>query len=213
MTDSSQLLSSFSELQLDALAETFNLSLGEAAAVFSEMVSETIELSVPTVKILHRDELIAEVGHAGPVNSSGRLCGINQHFEAGELFSTDTMLVFPEKGSLEIVRRMLGDTTSVDQITELEQDALAEIGNIIINSCMSSLANLFHSTIEGTLPVVETNEAVTLFNNHIANDLILVAKIGMTMSTQDISGYMLFIMDVNSVKGFMLQVQKLFGIE
>ena len=33
----------FSELELDALAEAFNLSLGEAAATFSAIVREEIE--------------------------------------------------------------------------------------------------------------------------------------------------------------------------
>ena len=38
------------EFQLDALAETFNMSLGEAAAIFSQIVSEEIKLSVPIVE-------------------------------------------------------------------------------------------------------------------------------------------------------------------
>ncbi|WP_018151277.1 chemotaxis protein CheC [Leeia oryzae] len=212
MTDDKQLFADFTELQLDALAETFNLSLGEAAAVFSEMVAEPIELTVPTVKILRREELLKELGKVQGADKVDRLCAINQHFDAGDAFHTDTMLVFPEQGSLEIVRKMLGDGTSIDQITELEQDALAEIGNIIINSCMSSLANLFQTTIEGTLPVVKTTEAASLFDPYINSDVILIAQIGMTMSTQNISGYMLFIMDVASVRGFMAQVQRLFGI-
>ena len=47
----------FSELEMDALTEAFNLSLGEAAATFSAIVREEIELSVPTIEILSRDQL------------------------------------------------------------------------------------------------------------------------------------------------------------
>ena len=36
----------FSELEMDALTEAFNLSLGEAANTFSAIVREEIELSV-----------------------------------------------------------------------------------------------------------------------------------------------------------------------
>ncbi len=202
----------FTELQLDALAETFNLSLGEAAATFSAIVHEEITLSVPTVEVLNREDLAQRLENMQRSETRDRLCGINQHFHAGNNFQTETLLLFPEQGSLEIVRRMLGDTTPIEQITELEQDALAEIGNIIINSCMSSLANLFGTEMIGTLPTVEANTARALLEQHSHDEVILVARIGMTMAAQNTSGFVLFIMDVPSIQTFMKQVERLFNI-
>lgn len=186
----------FSELEMDALTEAFNLSLGEAAATFSVIVREEIELSVPTIEILSRDELTQRLESVQPSAAGDRLCRINQQFDAASGFQTDALLLFPEHGSLEIVRRMLGDDTPVQQITELEQDALAEIGNIIINSCMSSLANLFGTEMRGSLPRVQSRTARTLLDDKSDSDVILVARIGMTMAAHNLSGYVLFIMDV-----------------
>lgn len=187
-------------------------ALTEAANTFSAIVREEIELSVPTIEIVSREELTLRLESTQPGGASERLCRINQHFDATSGFQTDALLLFPEHGSLEIVRRMLGDDTSIEHITELEQDALAEIGNIIINSCMSSLANLFGTEMSGSLPRVQSRTARTLLDDKAATDVILVARIGMTMAAHNLSGFVLFIMDVPSIEHFMDQVSRLFRL-
>ena len=202
----------FTALELDALTEAFNLSLGEATAAFSAIVREEIELSVPVVEFVARDELARRLqsGQAGGVED--RLCRINQHFHTSDGFATDALLLFPEQGSLEIVRRMLGADTSAEHITELEQDALAEIGNIIINSCMSSLADLFGSEIIGSLPRVQSSSVARLLEDKAPDSLVLMARIGMKMSAHNLSGFVLFLMDVPSIDHFMGEVRRLFGL-
>ena len=131
-----------SDIEQDALGESFNLALGQAAAVFADLVNDEIQLSVPMVEILEREALVNRLEELAGAKESQALCCIAQHYVAGNAFDTDALLLFPERGSLEIVRRMLGRSEiQLDQITELEQDALGEIGNIIINSCMSGLSN------------------------------------------------------------------------
>ncbi|MFZ1851291.1 MAG: hypothetical protein WAU15_03515 [Nitrosomonas sp.] len=197
------------EFQLDALAETFNMSLGEAAAIFSQIVSEEIKLSVPIVELLCQKDLAARMIAIRGNRSQERLCGITQHFTTKDSFNTDTMLIFSEHGSLEIIRRMLGSTANVESITELEQDALAEIGNIIINGCMSTISNLFQKPSLGTLPCVATNTADALFASR-SSDHVLLVKIGMHLASQNIDGYVLFLMDVDSIRHFVKEVEQVF---
>ena len=202
-----------SDIEQDALGESFNLALGQAAAVFADLVNEEIQLSVPTVEILEREVLVKRLEELTGKKTAQDLCCIAQHYVAGNAFDTDTLLLFPERGSLEIVRRMLGRTEiHLDQITALEQDALGEIGNIIINSCMSGLANILGTEVIGTLPGVQTIKPANLLDDHPKNEVILVAKIGMTMLTHDVTGYVLFIMDVPSLTAFMSSVRSFFGI-
>lgn len=202
----------FSELELDALAEAFNLSLGEAAATFSAIVREEIELSVPIVEFITREALTHRLLADQPDGGAARLCRINQSFTDENNCTTDALLLFSEHGSLEIVRRMLGDDTPIQHITELEQDALAEIGNIIINSCMASLANLLGSELIGSLPRVQCKDADSLLNDKDPDALILVARIGMTMSAHNLSGFVLFLMDVPAVDHFMTRIAEVFRL-
>lgn len=198
------------DMQLDALGETFSLALGEAASVFAAMLSQEVELSVPHVELLTREALVTRF----EAQADRRLCGIQQHFAADTGFRTDAMLVFPEESCLGLVRQMLRQE-DISQFTELEQDALAEIGNIIINACMSRLADRLGTEIEGSLPHVLVNEPRKLFkpagDPSIAAG-ILVARIDMRIARADVSGFVLFIMDVASIRTFVAQVSRLFGI-
>jgi chemotaxis protein CheC len=196
---------------MDALTEAFNLSLGEAAATFSAIVREEIELSSRWSN--SSPAMNSPVACRAPRTAAPRTAcaGSTSTFHRRRLCHR-CLLLFPEQGSLEIVRRMLGDDTSIEHITELEQDALAEIGNIIINSCMSSLADLFGSEIIGSLPRVQCSSIPRLLDDKSPDNLILVARIGMSMSAHNLSGFVLFLMDVPSIDHFMAQVSRLFGL-
>jgi chemotaxis protein CheC len=130
------------ELERDALGEAFNMALGEAAASFADLVQEEITLSVPSVDLLARQELAERLAALELPGLAERLTAISQNFHSQDrLLNTEALLLFGEHGSLEIVRRMLGQhDMPLEHITELEQDALGEVGNIIINSCMNTLA-------------------------------------------------------------------------
>lgn len=198
----------------DALAEAFNLALGEAAASFAEIVHDEITMSVPVVELMHRRELVERLRQMPHAGDSGKLCSIAQHFEGDDgLLGTEAMLLFPERGSLEIVRCMLGESSpAADQISELEQDALAEVGNIIINSCMNSLAMIFDTEMVGTLPGVRAAAPDELFTHCPGSDTVLVARIGMCMQAHQITGYVLFLMNIASLTSSVERIRTYFGL-
>ena len=79
-----------SELQQDALLEIFNVSIGRAASAMSDMVSETINMSVPAMQFLTRKE----AGDILDLKGRRRICSVAQGF-AGS-FSGEAVLMFPE---------------------------------------------------------------------------------------------------------------------
>lgn len=200
----------------DALAEAFNLALGEAAASFAEIVHEEIQMTVPVVELLPRSELVQQLQNLPREGVSSKLCSIAQRFDRQQGgLSTEAILLFPEQGSLEIVRRMLGEENppAASQISELEQDALAEVGNIIINSCMNSLAQIFDAELIGTLPGVRSAEPQELFAGHPGTEMVLMARIGMNMLTQQISGYVLFLMELSALETGIERIRHFFALE
>ena len=141
----------------DALAEVFNMALGEASAQFAELVNEEIELAVPQVELVAKPALVAriEADSAAPQPGIERaaLCRIGQSFHSQRHdLQTEAVLLFPERGSLEIVRRMLGESVSADDLSEMEQEALSEIGNIILNACFSAISDLLHTDFKSSMP-------------------------------------------------------------
>lgn len=200
----------------DALAETFNMALGEASAQFAELVGEEIELSVPVVDLVPRENLVARLVDSDGLGPRTALCRIAQTFRSRQAdLDTQAVLIFTEQGSLEIVRRLLGDAhAEVEGLNEIEQDALGEIGNIVINSCMNSLAHIFDREMVGTLPDVRTGMAGDLFGRaeSAGHSATLFARISMRMSSRRISGHVLFIMDLRSLQIGVRQIRQFFGL-
>ncbi len=203
------------ELERDALGEAFNMALGEAAASFAELVQEEITLSVPSVDLLARQELAERLAALQLPGLAERLTAISQNFHSQDrLLNTEALLLFGEQGSLEIVRRMLGQhDMPLEHITELEQDALGEVGNIIINSCMNTLSGIFGTEMIGSLPDVLQASADNLFDGHQAGQVVLMVRIGMGLQSHDITGYVLFLMDLPSLDQVIRKVRLYFGME
>lgn len=201
-----------SPLEKDALAEAFNVALGAASSTFAEVVHTEVLMSVPAVDLLTREQLVAQLHTLPDSTGNRRLVSIAQDFASGLDINTDAVLLFPHQASLEVVRRMLGDHAEVQDITELEQDALAEIGNIIINSCMATLADMFGVEFEGSLPHVASTEVDQLVTHLHAGDATLLAQISMTLRASNVSGMVLFLMNVPSLQSLIGHMRSYFGL-
>ncbi|MFT2612665.1 hypothetical protein ACMWPE_25085, partial [Escherichia coli] len=53
---------------------------------------------------------------------------------------------------LSIVRDMMGSQMSLDELAEFEREAMCELGNIILNACLSAMADMLEITLNSSLP-------------------------------------------------------------
>jgi chemotaxis protein CheC len=193
-----------SELQHDALVEIFNIGVGHAAAAMSDIVNEEVTMSVPSISFLNRAQAAAMLGNA----NGERICGISQHYEGA--FKTEAILMFPEDKSLEIVRLMVGESVPLKELTEMEQEAMSEIGNIILNSCVGTLANIFAQELEGSLPQyhVGTSEEILTASGGLADTVVLMLHIDFVLEKHQIHGYVAFILDLTALHDLREQVDR-----
>jgi chemotaxis protein CheC len=192
------------ELQHDALVEIFNIGVGHAARAMSDIVNEAVTMSVPTISFLNRAEAASMLG-----NKDGqRVCGVSQHYQGA--FSTEAILMFPEDKSLDIVRLMVGESVSLKELTEMEQEAMSEIGNIILNSCVGTLANSFAQELSGSLPQyhVGTSEQILGASGGQADTVVLVLHIDFILETHQIHGYVAFVLDMSALEDLQVQVDR-----
>jgi chemotaxis protein CheC len=186
------------ELQRDALGEIFNIGVGRAASSLSQIVNDTVLLSAPEVMLVHREDAAKVL-----LGSEFRqFSTVSQHFSGA--FDAEAMLVFPESNALEIVRLMVGPHMSVEELSEFEQEAMCEVGNIILNACMSALADLFHLALNGTLPVHRFGDTESLsFLSGGDSQMVLVLQVDMTISQQRVQGHILFLLSVASMQSLL----------
>lgn len=197
-----------SELQRDAITELLNIGMGRAAAALSEMVSEEVHLSVPSVEVLSR----TEAAHKINGNPHKRIAAVRQHFQGP--FWGDAILLFPQEKSLELVRILLREENiPLETLTELERDALTEVGNIILNCCLSSLGDMLHYEVTSHLPIFITGTATEVLENDNAyspqqDDVVMFLRMDFALRSKDISGYVAFILEIPSIAQFKLRIDQ-----
>jgi chemotaxis protein CheC len=185
-----------SDLELDAITELVNLGVSRAALNLARMVHEEVVLTVPKVALMGRQEAIRTLGE----RESRSLVAVHQVFE-GEITGR-ALLIFPEEKSLELVRAVVGSDLSLEEIIELEQEALAETGNVILNSCLATLANSLESNLKISLPEVLRGEGSKFFSLEpppIAGTTVMFIYINFAMRRRDINGYIAMMMDLPSL--------------
>lgn len=186
-----------SDLQLDALTELVNLGVSRAAGNLAVMVREEVVLSVPRVALMTRQDAIQMLNQ----RDSRNLVAVHQTFE-GEIVGR-ALLIFPEERSLELVRSLVSSELSNEEIIELEQEALAETGNVILNSCLATIANSLESRLKISLPEVIRGESTRFFNlppPPAAGPTVLFVYINFTVRRRDIEGYIAMLMDLPSLE-------------
>ena len=192
-------LFNLSELELDALTELVNIGVSRAASSLGAMVGEQVLLSVPSVVIVSRSRAADLIGGT----RQDQLVAVRQAFH-GDV-SGRALLIFPEKNSLELVRAVAGERLSLEDILDLEHEALAEIGNIILNACIATVANLLERNLTMSLPEIVRGDSDGLFDlgAAIADDVVLFVHINFSLKGHRIMGYVAMVMDfasLNSLK-------------
>jgi chemotaxis protein CheC len=184
------------ELEMDALTELVNLGVSNAALSLREMVREEVVLSVPRVSIMTRNDAIANLGEG----ASRRLVAVHQHFE-GDIQGR-ALLIFPEAKSMELVRAVVGGDLPLEELMELEQEALAETGNVILNGCLGTIANNLQRSLRISLPEVVHGDSTEFFNlappPNVA-DGVLFIYINFVVRERDITGYIAMLLDLPSL--------------
>jgi chemotaxis protein CheC len=184
------------ELERDALTELVNIGVSRAAANLRKMVGEQVLLSVPSVEVVTREGakvLIRE-------RESGELVAVRQDFEG--VFSGRALLIFPKSNSMALVHAVTGGGLSVEDAAEMENEALAETGNVVLNSCLATMANMLQRPLTMSLPEVIRGDGSALFDMSLAgadDGVVLFLYINFAINDRDIRGYIAMLMDMPSL--------------
>ncbi len=183
-------------LEHDALTELVNIGVSRAAASLRNMVGDPVTLSVPSVEVVSRRAAATLIRE----RESGELVAVRQDFEGA--FSGRALLIFPHANSLDLVRAVAGEALSAGEIEALETEALAETGNIVLNGCLATMANMLQQPLTMSLPQVIRGGGHLLFElSHQVADggVVLFLYINFTISGRNIRGYIAMLMDMPSL--------------
>lgn len=183
--------------QKDLIKEIFNTGVGAASATLEEMAGTEVLLTVPYVDIIRLGDLISEIKKSeGP-----SLSAITQNYSGP--FEGTAILLYSETSSLKLVQLLTGTALPVERISEFEEDALCEVGNIVLNACLATVGNIFKAEIETELPKLLTGSAekVLTLNGKLPMDRpVIFLKMGFNLATRELRGYLGFILDAAKIE-------------
>ncbi len=193
-----------SELQQDMLGELLNMGIGRAAESLSEMTNEEVLLSVPKLELLTRDELTLRIA----AEEQHPLRAVRQPF-TGTL-AGEGLICFPEERSLELVRVALQRDIPLEQMTELEEEALLEVGNIILNACLSTFSDTLDIEVATGLPTPLSGHRAQIVDQlqGSGDDVVFFMSICFTLKGRDITGGVTFVLDVGSLAALLSSVDE-----
>ncbi|WP_198264985.1 hypothetical protein [sulfur-oxidizing endosymbiont of Gigantopelta aegis] len=191
------------EMEFDLLTELFNVGIGRSAAALSEMLHQEIQLSVPEISFCSVDELLERFPN------DENIITVSQDISGP--FDMQSMLLFPVSGSLNVIRAMLGNHLSDEMATELQQEAFTEIGNIVLNACIGIIAKMLDDNFVIKLPQFSDDKAENLFkNSHFnTNQVVMSMQVDLTLTTNQISGHIAFVLGSVSMDSIKLQLNKM----
>jgi chemotaxis protein CheC len=184
------------ELERDALTEIVNIGVSRAASNLRKMIGGEVLLSIPSIDVVSQTRAARLISE----REVSELIAVRQNFLGS--FSGCALLIFPETNSLELVRAVTGGELSAAELVEMEHEALAETGNIILNSCLATMANMLKRSLSMTLPEVIRGTGATLFDvdkSGKSDGLVLFLYINFSVRKHDIRGYIAMILDLPSL--------------
>ena len=140
-------------MHFDVLREIGNIGQGNAASSLSQMLSQTIDISVPTVKLLDFNESVEYLG--GPENVVlGMLVGLKGDINGMMLYVLQKS--FANSMLKAVFGKEINDLTELD---EMDLSFIREIGNILAGSYVNAISSLTGLTIDISVPTISIDMA------------------------------------------------------
>ena len=190
--------------QDDYLTEVINIGMGKAVSILNEMTDIKVNLCVPKVQLLPISEVISHF------KNTQKMVTVKLSFN-GE-FAGDSLILFPQKSGEKLVELLTGEVVEEDDSSGLTAEVLTEVGNIVLNSMVGSLANIFISNFTYSVPLYEydTPENIITKNqrDEFSSSYALIATTNFNMDDNNIQGDILMLFNVSSITSFINEIDQ-----
>lgn len=133
-----------SAIQLDALREVGNIGAGNAATALSQLINKKVDMSVPSVNVVPFDDIFSRIG--GEEVVIGVIVRVLGDTPGNILF------IFEKDTAQDLIETLIGKRE--ENISEMGNSVLCEIGNIISSSYMNAISKFTNLVITPSVPAV-----------------------------------------------------------
>jgi chemotaxis protein CheC len=181
--------------QLDALGELVNLGVGQAAETLNRMLETHVRLEAPQVQFLPLGDMKTVANSLG----GGNFAAIRLPFRG--VVGGFASLLFPPSDAVTIADLMVGNASDATDLDAMRIGALQEVGNIVLNAVMGTMASLLDEHLEYTIPTFVEDSLPRMLHletgNHDAH--FILARVTFLLETHRIEGNVILYLEVGSV--------------
>lgn len=134
----------FSSMELDAIAEVLNISLGSSATAVSNMLNRRVDITTPTVHVLPSEEF--ELGSIDPA------VGVEITYVSG--LSGNNIMLLRRQDVHAVVDILMGQQTPVEDFVfdELSMSAICEVMNQMMGASATALSEFLGRMVNISTP-------------------------------------------------------------
>ncbi len=197
-------------LRNDILKEIFNISVGKAAGLLSEIIDRTILLTVPQVDVLDINQEIPLDNYL-PKVTDGALMVSSISFH--DILKGKANLIFPAHKMRTFINLCMNENGEQEDtyFTDIDYDIIKEIGNIILNSIVGEVGNFLDIRLDYSLPEVKVFTQLNLRKNLESKEYphILILFITFVIDETEIEGVILVNLTLNSLNELMKNLDRI----
>lgn len=194
----------------DILKELFNVSVGQAASMLSEIISKKILLDVPNIKIVRFEDKRFQLDQYFPKVLDGTLLVSSICFQ--NKLTGKANLVFPGSKMRTFINLCLhneeNSTQGEHEFTDIDFDIIKEVGNIILNCIIGEIGNQLSINLNYSLPEVKVFNKID-FEQDIENKeygYLLMLYITFTIDDVKINGAVIVNLTLNSLNELITRI-------
>jgi chemotaxis protein CheC len=186
------------QLDTDALTELFNIGLHRAASSLSELTGQRILVDLPRLWICRiqdtYDRLVAFL--------DGDLATVHQIFRGS--VNGDAVLVLDYESAARLTALMTDGSVAVGgRLDQSAREVLAEVGNVILSSCLSSFGDMLHVAVTFSVPRMHVESLDGLLRSLQVEDselnYALLAATRFRLSEGEVGGYLMIAVGMSSL--------------
>ena len=136
------------DMEIDALGEVGNISLGNSATALSALLNQKVEITTPHVRMISMEELRSRY----PIPHVALRVGYTEGFKG------ENVLILTQRDASVIANLMMGGDGVIDESLEMEPIALSavqEAMNQMMGAAATSMSTVFSMRIDISPPAVE----------------------------------------------------------
>lgn len=161
----------FSECDYDTLSEIFNVGIGKASDLLSQIVKKKIILQIPRILVLKSPEEFQSVPElAGLVK--GTLMVSSLSFT--EQLAGTANLVFPAEKMRDFITLCTEEEAPCEngstEFTDVDFDVIKEIGNIFLNCILGSVGDFLSVPMSYSVPAVKVYDRAIDFGRNVMTE-------------------------------------------